>query len=226
MLITHVDVDLGIISLLHTQYIHFCILVTWPTHSYWFHCLSFHIWSVGRTHFIQSHCIFHLRTAQKLKFSIKDFFSKCDQIRTKLWICSHLLKKSLMESFIFCAVMIPRKSQVCFSLVSDNFLWSVFQILLASCVWILSLAFSHYILSLREKCPNTEFFLVRIFQWSDQKKLRIWTLFTQYTWSGLIKNSIALHSTYPIKACKPTKILLKRTHMNTYSCPSLYLGVF
>ena len=38
-------------------------------------------------------------TAQKMKFSIKDFFSKYDQIR------SHLLKKSLMENFIFCAVL-------------------------------------------------------------------------------------------------------------------------
>ena len=41
-------------------------------------------------------------------------------------------------------------------------------------------------LPLREKCPNTELFLVRIFLFSDwiqentdQKKLRIWTLFTQ-----------------------------------------------
>ena len=36
-------------------------------------------------------------TAQKMKFSIKDFFSKYDQIRR------HLLKKSLMEKLIFCA---------------------------------------------------------------------------------------------------------------------------
>ena len=35
-----------------------------------------------------------------MKFSIKDFFSKCDQIRWKLPICSHLLKKSLMENLI------------------------------------------------------------------------------------------------------------------------------
>ena len=39
-----------------------------------------------------------------MKFSIKDFFSKCDHIRRKLLIWSHLLKKSLMENFIFCAV--------------------------------------------------------------------------------------------------------------------------
>ena len=41
-----------------------------------------------------------------MKFSIKDFFSKCDQLRTKLRICSHLLKKSLMEKFIFCVVSV------------------------------------------------------------------------------------------------------------------------
>ena len=43
-------------------------------------------------------------TGQKMKFSIKDFFSKCDQICRKLRICSYLLKKFLMENFIFCAV--------------------------------------------------------------------------------------------------------------------------
>ena len=39
-----------------------------------------------------------------MKFSIKEFFSKCDQIRSFLRIWSHLLKKSLMENFFFCAV--------------------------------------------------------------------------------------------------------------------------
>ena len=40
--------------------------------------------------------------AHKKKFSIKDFFSKCDQI----WGFGHiLLKKSLMKNFIFCAVI-------------------------------------------------------------------------------------------------------------------------
>ena len=37
-------------------------------------------------------------TVQKMKFSIKDFFSKCGQIRSFLRIWSHLLKKSLMEN--------------------------------------------------------------------------------------------------------------------------------
>ena len=39
-----------------------------------------------------------------MKFSIKDFFSKYDQICNFLRIWSHLMKKSLMENFIFCAV--------------------------------------------------------------------------------------------------------------------------
>ena len=39
-----------------------------------------------------------------MKFSIKDQLDKCDQILRKLWIWSHLLKKSLIENFIFCAV--------------------------------------------------------------------------------------------------------------------------
>ena len=43
-------------------------------------------------------------TAQKMKFSIKDFFSKCDQIHRKMQIWSHLLKESLMKNCIFCAV--------------------------------------------------------------------------------------------------------------------------
>ena len=40
-----------------------------------------------------------------MKFPIKDFFSKREQIRRKLWIWSHLLKKSLIENFISDAVV-------------------------------------------------------------------------------------------------------------------------
>ena len=46
-----------------------------------------------------------LTLQKKLKFSIKDFFSKSDQIHSFLRIWAHLLKKSLMENFIFlCSV--------------------------------------------------------------------------------------------------------------------------
>ena len=41
-----------------------------------------------------------------MKFSTNDFFNKCDQIRSFLRIWSHLLRKSLLENFIFCAVYI------------------------------------------------------------------------------------------------------------------------
>ena len=49
--------------------------------------------------------------AQKMKFSIKDFFSNCGQIRSFLQIWSPLLKKSLMENFIFCVVRFMKQCQ-------------------------------------------------------------------------------------------------------------------
>ena len=41
---------------------------------------------------------------QKMKSSIKNFFSKCEHIRIKLRIYSHLLNKSLTENIFFFAV--------------------------------------------------------------------------------------------------------------------------
>ena len=48
--------------------------------------------------------IFLQATAQIKNFSIKEFLNKSNQIRSFLRIWSYLLKKSLMENFIFCAV--------------------------------------------------------------------------------------------------------------------------
>ena len=45
---------------------------------------------------------------KKIKFSIMNFFSKCDQIRRKLQIRSNLLKKLLMENLTFCAAIFVR----------------------------------------------------------------------------------------------------------------------
>ena len=56
-----------------------------------------------------------------MKASIKDFFSKCDQIRKKLRICSHLLKKFLMENFIFCAVLLEFCYFHCTKVFMKNF---------------------------------------------------------------------------------------------------------
>ena len=43
-------------------------------------------------------------TTQKMEFSIKNVFDQCDQMRNFLRIWSHLLKKPLMENFIFWAI--------------------------------------------------------------------------------------------------------------------------
>ena len=59
-------------------------------------------------------------TAQKMKFSIKDFFSKCDQICSFLRIWSHLLKKTLIENYIFCAVYVSSNSLVILPVLLRN----------------------------------------------------------------------------------------------------------
>ena len=58
-------------------------------------------------------------TTQELKFSIKDFFSKCDQIHSFLRIWSHLLKKSLMENFIFCVVVSTSNEKIFWKFLND-----------------------------------------------------------------------------------------------------------
>ena len=47
--------------------------------------------------------LFSFHTKQKMKFSIKDFFGKYDQIHRKLWIWSYLLKKSSIGNVVFSA---------------------------------------------------------------------------------------------------------------------------
>ena len=59
-------------------------------------------------------------TAQKMKFFVKDFFNKCDQICSfQIW--SHLLIKSLMENFVFCAVLTSRIRQKKVHFFSEDF---------------------------------------------------------------------------------------------------------
>ena len=55
-----------------------------------------YLWTHWRSKYMPLH--------KKMKFSIKNFFSKSDQIHSFLRTWSHLLKKSLMKNFIFCAV--------------------------------------------------------------------------------------------------------------------------
>ena len=70
-------------------------------------------------------------TAQKMKFSITDFFSKCDQIRMKLQIWSYLLKKSLMENFIFMQYVhyLMIVTQTFCSKATSKKLWQLSQLL-------------------------------------------------------------------------------------------------
>ena len=44
-------------------------------------------------------------TTQKMRFSFKDLFNRCEQIRSFVRICSHLLRNFLTEKFIFCALI-------------------------------------------------------------------------------------------------------------------------
>ena len=66
--------------------------------------------------------------AVKMKFCITNLFSKYDQIYPKLQIWPHLLKKSLMGDFIFCAVRVIKycykahNCQIC-STNTKTFFW-------------------------------------------------------------------------------------------------------
>ena len=57
---------------------------------------------------------------EKMRLSIKDFFSKCDQSRSFMRIWSHLIKKSWMENLIFCAVRCREKDPWDFITILKN----------------------------------------------------------------------------------------------------------
>ena len=68
----------------------------------------------ARIHLIKDHFVFgyisvldfaRKQVHSKMKFSIKDFFRKCDQIWSFQRIWPHLLQKTLMENFFFCVVI-------------------------------------------------------------------------------------------------------------------------
>ena len=77
----------------------------------------YHLFCKLEQHFSFSNLPFsNLFTAQKMRFSIKDSFRKCDFLR--IW--SHLLKKSLMENFIFCAVLVKKTDVKDLSVLRDS----------------------------------------------------------------------------------------------------------
>ena len=73
-------------------------------------------------------CVELVSLHKKMKFSIKDFFSKCHQIRRKLRFWSYLLKKSLMENIIFCAVYISGSVLKCRIVSSNKYQSHIFDI--------------------------------------------------------------------------------------------------
>ena len=91
----------------------------------------------------------------------------------------------------------------------------------------------HKTFSLRGKCPNTEFFLVRIFVYSnwipentDWKKLSIWTLFTQCMppplwflslWKGLLNPPISNCLTGKLSSILVSEIIKISTFPLTWS---------
>ena len=64
----------------------------------------------------------NIYTAQKMKFSIKDFSIECDQICRKLGIRSHLLKEPFIDFFFFffffCAVLFLHSNSEIIKLVT------------------------------------------------------------------------------------------------------------
>ena len=70
-----------------------------------------------------------------MRFSTKGFISKCDYIRSFLQIWSHLLKKSLIENWMFCAVkfeviwpFVANLTSICNTSFSPSLFSSSFEI--------------------------------------------------------------------------------------------------
>ena len=102
-----------------------------------------------------------LYTTQKMKFSIKDFWSKCDQIRRKLRIWSHLLKKSLI--FIFCTVG-TEIIWTCNSNLNLNFKLTWCEIDLLNYYIYIFLNYHHSGSPQRRFAESSSFYLIR-WQW-------------------------------------------------------------
>ena len=79
---------------------------------------------------------------QKRKFSMKDFFSICDQISRKPQIWSHLLKKSFMESLSSSALTIPL-SYFNYVIVLNSFFWQQKHITLLKTLFAWDISGNH-----------------------------------------------------------------------------------
>ena len=116
-------------------------------------------------------------TAQKMKFFIKDFSSKCDQIHRKLGIWSHLLKKSLMENLILSAWLTYMQTPYSASIYETDYckLWNqqfdwwenIFQsVIVITMIIIIIITVTPTKIFIFIKHSLREKFLVRIFLYS------------------------------------------------------------
>ena len=113
----------------------------------------------------------------EMKFSIKDLFSKCDQICRKVHIWSHLLKKSLMKNCIFCAVQ--KQLSTC---VEKSWSENCFQ-------------YSQEIISLQLHQNITP---VQVFSFKSEKLFRRFFLAAKYSgWLFLFKPTYHLNVFFP-----------------------------
>ena len=109
----------------------------WSTMRQWCHFTIHYDYFIlnSKIYYIISRVFFKENTAQKSKFSIKDFFSKCEKIRSFLRIWSHFLKKSLMENFTFCAIfftLFMSTLKLFHYITFDNMLTHSFRFILTS----------------------------------------------------------------------------------------------
>ena len=119
----------------------------------------------------------HVFRCAKMTFSIKDFISKCDQIRSLLRIWFHLLNKSSMENLILCAVYYNKfcskwKENIfitCQSFMWENKYFKTFKVFWKLCtfifknIFIISNKVSNFIPS--QKMLWEKHSLAKKFQW-------------------------------------------------------------
>ena len=86
-------------------------------------------------------------TAQNMKFSVKNFFSKYEKTHRKLWICSHILKESSTENFIFSWQLEARKTY------NKNEMFFSFELFLKH-VWSASVWFIVQFITTCQKVQN------------------------------------------------------------------------
>ena len=131
-----------------------------------------------------------LVTAVKTKFSIKNFFSKCEQIRSFPRVWSHLPKKSLIKNFIFCAMSVIR------------FIFE--KCLISASIILLQASWSWRFKNLRTLKSCLANVKKRVFNLKQLSKLHLCGFRT-----GLILEIIHTNHTYPhTSKAFPTRILI------------------